>query len=175
MILVMYTALIFTVICMHHSVFVCSVFILSFLKPMVWALYLGSVLVGLGAASKSDSDPILYSWISQKAMLHDLGSPLCSIYFSVHTILDPPLCDIDFSTHNLLISVSRVILLVLSLTTIFNSPPYWDWSTMKCIKALYIYWYPLSLCWNKCIKIIFLNKKFIHVSALLYSCHLVPT
>ena len=29
-----------------------SLFIASFLKPMTWALYTGSVLVGFGAASK---------------------------------------------------------------------------------------------------------------------------
>ena len=32
--------------------FLNSLFILSFLHPMEWALYLGSVLVGFGAASK---------------------------------------------------------------------------------------------------------------------------
>ncbi len=30
-----------------------SLFIASFLKPMTWALYVGSVLVGVGAAGNS--------------------------------------------------------------------------------------------------------------------------
>lgn len=35
-----------------NCILFCSLFILSFLKPMTWALYTGSVLVGCGAASK---------------------------------------------------------------------------------------------------------------------------
>ena len=38
-----------------------SIFILSFLKPMVWALYTGSALVGIGAASK-------YIWAGLKKL-----------------------------------------------------------------------------------------------------------
>ena len=35
--------------CYHEQIF-CRIFIASFLKPMVWSLYMGSALVGFGAA-----------------------------------------------------------------------------------------------------------------------------
>ena len=41
-----------TTTALHMTFIYCSIFVLSFLKPMVWALYLGSVLIGFGAASK---------------------------------------------------------------------------------------------------------------------------
>ena len=39
--------------------FFCSVFILSFFKPMVWTLYTGSALVGIGAAGEQNSGYLL--------------------------------------------------------------------------------------------------------------------